>query len=118
MWDARDDVVLTEAERKVLAELEATATRRIRPRDVWSRVRARPYALLIVSVVALTVSLCLTTLTFASSLLLGTVGSLLVLISLTAVFDSSVAFADARERRRAQAAEQLRRGIANGGPPA
>ena len=118
MWDARDDVVLTEAERKVLAELEATGARRTRPRDVWSRARARPGTLLIVSVVALTVSLFLTTLTFAASLAVGTLGSLLVLLSLAALFDGSAAFADARQRHRAPAAGHLRRGTSNGGPPA
>src|SRR5689334_20638912 len=101
MWDARDDVVLTEAERKVLAQLEASATRRMRPRDLWARVRARPCLMLVVSVVALTLALCGTTLMFATSLALGTAGSLVVLASLAALFDSSVAFAEARERRRA-----------------
>jgi hypothetical protein len=117
MWDARDDVVLTEAERKVLAEIEASATRRTGPRDLWARVRARPYTLFIVSVVALSASLCLTTLTYAASLPLGTLGSLLVLASLAALFHSSVAFATARERRRAWAATKLSRGTSNGGRP-
>lgn len=100
MWDARDDVILTEAERKVLAELEAAATRRRRARDVWGRLRGRPVTLLIVSAVMLSLALCLTTLTFASSLALGTLGSLLVLASLAALFDSATAFAEERERRR------------------
>jgi hypothetical protein len=117
MWDARDDVVLTEAERKVLAEIEASATRRTGPRDLWARVRARPYTLLIVSVVALSASLCLTTLRFATSLAVGTLGSLLVLASLAALVDSSVAFADARQHRRVWAAAQPRRGTSNGGRP-
>ncbi|HZQ58421.1 MAG TPA: hypothetical protein VFA84_10305 [Acidimicrobiales bacterium] len=100
MWDARDDVILTEAERKVLAELEAVATRRGRVRDVWGRLRARPIAFVIGSVVMLSLALCVTTLTFASSLAVGIVGSLLVLASLAALFDSAMAFAEGRERRR------------------
>jgi hypothetical protein len=43
------------------------------------------------------------------------VGSVLVLVSLAALFDSSTAFAEARARRRAWAEEQLRRGTAKGG---
>jgi hypothetical protein len=108
-------VILTDAERKVLAELEAAATRRFRPQDLWTRFRARPCTLLIVSVVAVTLSLCMTTLTYTTSLALGVVGSVLVLVSLAALFDSSTAFAEARARRRAWAEEQLRRGTAKGG---
>jgi len=115
MWDSRDDVILTDEERKVLADLEAAATRKARPQDLWARLRARPHTLLIASSVALSLSLCLTTLTFAASLPAGIIGSLLVLVSLAVLFDSATAFADARARRRAWAAEQLRRGTAKGG---
>ena len=114
MWDSRDDVILTDAERKVLAELEAAATKRARPQDLWARLRARPYTLLIVSSVAVTVSLCLTTLTFATAFPLAIVGSFFLLVSLAGLFDSASAFAEARARRRAWAAEQLRRGTAKG----
>lgn len=114
MWDSRDDVILTDAERRVLAELEASATKRARPRDLWARLRARPCTLLIVSTAAVTAALCVTTLTFATALPLGVIGSLLLLVSLAGLFDSATAFAEARARRRAWAADQLRRGTAKG----
>jgi hypothetical protein len=96
MWDARDDVVLTEAERKVLAELEAAATRRPRPQDLWRRARARPHALVIVSLVTVTLSVCFTTAVFATSLLAGVFGSLVVLLSLAAFWDGLAAAAKSR----------------------
>jgi hypothetical protein len=107
MWDARDDVILTEAERKVLAELEAAASRRKRAVDLWRQVRSRPRTLLIGSVVGVTVSLCFTIAVFAASLAAGVVGSLLVLVSLAALLDGLAA--EGRARRQGSVAEQRAR---------
>ena len=101
MWDARDDVILTEAERRVLAELEAAATRRTRPSDVWGRFRARPYALLVVAVLMVTLSLVFTTAVFAASLWAGVAGAVLLLVSLGALCDSVALVAADRSRRGA-----------------
>jgi hypothetical protein len=108
MWDSRDDVILTEAERKALAELEAAATRHPL-REVWGRLRAHPHSLLVTSAVMATLSLCFTTAVFATSLVAGVFGALLLLASLAALFDSVAAVAADRPRRRGRRAEGLRR---------
>jgi hypothetical protein len=100
MWDSRDDVILSEAERKVLAELEAAVSRRRSLRDVWAQLRGHPHSLLIVSTVMVTVSLCFTTLVFAASLGAGTVGAVMVLVSLAALFDSAGAVAERSRQKR------------------
>jgi hypothetical protein len=102
MWDSRDDVVLSDAERRVLADLEAAATKRPHVRDLWGQLRGHPHSLLIVSTAMVTVSLCFTTMVFAASLGAGIVGAVMVLVSLAALFDSAQAVAErSMQKRRA-----------------
>ena len=103
MWDSRDDVTLSDAERRVLAELEAAATKRPPLRDRWSQLRAHPQALLIVSAAMVTVSVCFTTVVFAASLGAGVVGALMVLVSLAVLFDSARAVAQRARHRPGRA---------------
>ena len=100
MWDSRDDVILSEAERRVLAELEAAAAKRRRARDLWARLRGHPHSFLVVSAVMVTLSLCFTTMVFAASLGAGVVGAVMVLVSLAALFDSAEAVAERADRKR------------------
>jgi hypothetical protein len=82
---------------------------------VWAQFRARPQTLLAVCTVALALSLTFTTLMFAGSLVIGTVGSLFVLGSLAAVYDAAAAVARARARRRGTIVADLRGRPADGG---
>ena len=102
MWDSRDDVILSEAERRVLAELEAAAAKRRHSRDLWAQLRGHPHLFLVVSAVMVTLSLCFTTMVFAASLGAGVVGAVMVLVSLAALFDSAGAVAE-RSRRKGRA---------------
>jgi F0F1-type ATP synthase assembly protein I len=98
MWDSRDDVILSDAERKVLAELEAAASKRRRLGDLWAERRGRPRSLLVVSALMVALSLGFTTAVFAASLPAGVIGATMLLVSLAALLDSAQAVA---QRRRA-----------------